>query len=397
MKIPAKGGGLTSAEKRIVKALLSEGKRNQDIQALINLGRKSTINSGRITGVKQDASQEAATTEEVAKFLRVKRTYDPITGLSSEDERLVRSRESMLLAVSVFNSPTLKFKTEVFSVLANIAWTYLLHEFYYRKGTTIVAKDGRSLLLGQMIGRSDCPLSEGIRNNLKALKIIRDDVEHKILGDADEIWFSLFQACCLNFDKTLCSLFGNELSLSNQLSVALQFSRLSFEHAVQLQSFDLSEEIKAIDARLSEGMSDAQKDDTEFKFRVIYTLDSASKSKAHFEFIKPESAEGKEIKNILVQYKAADHLYPHKPATVCKIVTKNSGKKFTTHNHVQAWKFFKARPLAKSSHPENTNKDYCIYHPAHNDYTYSEKWIEHLTAIVQDEAKFAAVKSVSGN
>jgi hypothetical protein len=49
-------GGLTGEEKRIVKALLSTGARNQDIQALVNTGRGATINGARITGVKKDQS-----------------------------------------------------------------------------------------------------------------------------------------------------------------------------------------------------------------------------------------------------------------------------------------------------------------------------------------------------
>ena len=57
----------------------------------------------------------------------------------------------MILAVQIYNSAALSFKTEVFVVLANIAWTYLLHEYFERRGVGIIDKDGRSLLLGQMI------------------------------------------------------------------------------------------------------------------------------------------------------------------------------------------------------------------------------------------------------
>jgi hypothetical protein len=49
----SKRGALTADETRIVKALLAKGWRNQDIQALVNFGRKATVNGGRITGVKQ--------------------------------------------------------------------------------------------------------------------------------------------------------------------------------------------------------------------------------------------------------------------------------------------------------------------------------------------------------
>jgi hypothetical protein len=52
-----KEGTLTFEEKRAVKALLAEGRRNQDIQDLVNRGRRATINSARITEVKQDTTQ----------------------------------------------------------------------------------------------------------------------------------------------------------------------------------------------------------------------------------------------------------------------------------------------------------------------------------------------------
>jgi hypothetical protein len=127
----------------------------------------------------------------------------------------------MILAVQVFNGPGYKFKTELFSVLANIAWTYLLHEYYTRKKVPIVDADGRSLLLGSMVGRHDCPLSSGIKYNLRAMKIIRDEVEHLLLRQSDRRWASMFQACCLNFESTLKKHFGEQLSLQRELGSGL--------------------------------------------------------------------------------------------------------------------------------------------------------------------------------
>jgi len=388
-------GTLSKDERKIVKALLNKGWRNQDIQALVNVGRRATINSARITEVKGNQKQEAASDEEVEFFRIRKSSFDPRTGLNLfDDERLIRAREAMILAVQIFNSAALSFKTEVFSVLANIAWTYLLHEHYLRNGKKIVDDDGRTLLLSQMIDRADCPLSDGMRSNLRALKTIRDDVEHKSLGRADTRWFSLFQACCLNFDKTLCKLFGERLTLANELALALQFTRMNVEQLATVNKYEIPAHIDALDGRLQEGMTEEQLADLEYQFRVIYTIDAASKSRAHFEFVRPDSAEGKEIRNILVQYKPADDLYPHKPGNVCDLVQERAGKKFTNHNHTQAWRLHKVRPAAKAKQPENTNKDYCIYHAAHRDYTYSGKWIDRLVEEVTDDQKFAAIKAV---
>jgi hypothetical protein len=388
-------GGLTEYEKRIVKALLAKGWRNQDIQALVNTGREATVNSGRITGVKQDAGIHPASEEEVEFFKIKKNSFDLKTGLNLFDhERLVRSREAMILAVQVFNSPALRFKSEVFAMLANVAWTYLLHEHYERKGVKILDKDGRSLLLSQMLDRNDCPLSKGMKDNLRTMKVLRDDVEHKLLGRADIRWLGLFQACCLNFDKAICDLFGNRLTLSHDLSFAIQFTKMNLEQLSTLNRYEIPAHIDAIDARLSEGMTEAQIADLEYQFRVVYTLDAVTKSRAHYQFVQPDSAEGKDIRNVLVQHRLADHLYPHKPGNVVSEVKRRTGKAFTPRNHTQAWRKFGVRLSKGAVQPENTNKDYCVYHAAHKDYTYSEQWIELLVAEVSDDQKFSALKAV---
>jgi hypothetical protein len=81
--------------------------------------------------------------------------------------------------------------------------------------------------LGGRITR--CP-----RDNLRALKILRGDVEHKLLGRADAKWLGLFQACCLNFDKAICDLFGSRSTLSHELSFAIQFTEMNLEQRYQI-------------------------------------------------------------------------------------------------------------------------------------------------------------------
>ena len=329
----------------IVKALLEKGWRNQDIQALVNTGRPATINSARITEVKKSKNQIPAADDELAFFEIKKNSFDFNTGLNLiDDERLVRAREAMILSVQIFNSAGLKFKTEVFTILINIAWTYLLHEYYERKGVKITQGNGRSLLLSKMIEWPDSPLSEGVRHNLRDIKIIRDRVEHKLLGKADLKWQCLFQACCLNFNKVLCKLFGDKLSLESELAFAIQFSRMNIEQLATLNKYEIPARLDAVDARLAEGLTDEQRDDLEYQFRVIYTIDAASKSRAHFQFVSPDSIEGKTIVNVVAKPMVADHLYPHKPAYVARSVAERSGQKFSLHNHTQAWRFYKVRP-----------------------------------------------------
>ena len=57
----------------------------------------------------------------MAKTSRVRRAF------SVSGELLTKSREAASAAVQIFNSPLITFKSEIFIVLMNIAWTYLLH------------------------------------------------------------------------------------------------------------------------------------------------------------------------------------------------------------------------------------------------------------------------------
>jgi hypothetical protein len=388
---------LTSIEKSVIKALLNEGWRNQDIQALINTGRPASINFGRISGIKANDAIAPATKQQVEAFRRKKLLFDHVTGLCPIDnERLVRAREAMILAVELFNTPRIAFKAGVFSMLANVAWTYLLHEYYASKGIVIVNDEGFSLLLSQMIARQDCPLSKGCKQNLAALKEIRDVVEHRTIGPFDLKWLPLFQSTCLNFEKALVELFGPRLTLGRDLGFSLQFAKLGTEQIAILEGYDLPEHIAALDASLAAKLGDGDADNLEYQFKVVYTLTNASKSKAHFQFVQPDSAEGKEIQNVLIKYKPVDDIWPLKPGEVIKLVAAASGRNFTSDKHQRAWKMYKARPKTGAADPTATDKQYCVYHPPYKSYTYSQAWVDFLVGEIADDERWAELSSFVG-
>jgi hypothetical protein len=385
---------LTPQEKRVAKALLAKKWRNQDIQALINIGRKATVNSGRITGVKKDQKLQPAKDDEVEFFLRKKKSYDQQTGLNRyEDERLIRSREAMILAVHVFNSAGLKFKTEVFCMLANVAWTYLMHEYYDRQKpkVKIVNDQGFTMPLSEMTARGDCPLKDGVKDNLKALKILRDEVEHHMLGKADQKWLGIFQACCLNYDKALCELFGDQLSLAHELSFALQFARMNMEQVTTLNKYEVPNQIEAVDALITQGMTEDQLNNLEFQFRVVFSMEAAKKGKANYEFANGEALDGIDPKHIVAKKVISDDDYPLRPSDVVKEVLKKTKKKFTQHTHQQAFRYFEVRPKKGAKDPGHTNKEFCAFHKVWKGYAYSPAWVEKVVAAVNDDATYAKI------
>jgi Protein of unknown function (DUF3644) len=393
----SKDGRLSDDEKCAVKALLAEGMRNQDIQDLVNRGRQATINSGRITEVKKNKNQPIASENELELFKIKRKLHDPVTGLNDIDhERLIRSREAMMMAVDIFNSPHLRFRTELFSVLANIAWTYLLHEYHEVKlRESIYRQDGGTVSLQELMSRSTCPLSKQIKKNLSAIKEIRDAVEHRLFGKSDASWLGLFQACCVNYENKICSLFGTALSLQANLSFALQFARISVGQISETQELVVPANIQTLDARLNNDLQEQDYSSLEYKFQVIYTMDGASKSRSNIKFVSPDSAEGKDIHNVLIKHRPSDDIYPFKPRSVVEEVRKVVPN-FTLHTHQLAWKKHKARPSNNSKDPAATDKTYCIYHSAHEDYTYNQNWIDFLKEQYKDASRLGDLRKWSG-
>ena len=144
-----------------------------------------------------------------------------------------------------------------------------------------------------MIVRDDCPLSKACKQNLEALKEIRDVVEHRTIGPFDKKWLPLFQSNCLNFERALTDLFGSRLTLGHDLGFALQFAKLTTDEIATLQGYDLPEHIAALDASLAEKLGEGDAENLEYQFKVIYTLTSVSKAKAHFQFVQPDSEIGR--------------------------------------------------------------------------------------------------------
>lgn len=62
--------------------------------------------------------------------------------------------------------------------------------------------------------------------------------------------------------------------------------------------------------------------------------------------------------------------------------------KFNIAWHTRCWQLFKVRPPSRSPHPEQTNSKYCIYDRRHNDYGYTETWVELLIEKFKDDKAY---------
>lgn len=292
----SKGGGLDAQEKSLVKGLLRLGYIPQDILHIVNQGRKQTSNLGRISEVSKNDDIIPASEEEVKKYIKVQSSYDPKTLLNPyKDCRLIRAREAMMAAVEIFNNPNMIFRIEMFCVLANIAWTYLFQEkIEQTKPGASKRHDGKSKSLQEMLRSDDCPIpNKAVCENIGKIINIRDQVEHLLFAGGDEKFGALFQSNCLNFDHYLTEWYGSNLTLSNNLSLALQFVGLQKEQIIDMDLSTWPPEIKAIYESIE---TNEFADNDAFRIKIHYSTEATAKTKSDITQLidyNPESSVSK--------------------------------------------------------------------------------------------------------
>ena len=142
---------------------------------------------------------------------------------SIKSELLCKSREAALAAVQIFNNPNISFKAESYIVLMIIAWTYLLHAYYRsqnieyryfllqgkrRKFDRTKKGAYKYWELERCLNDSNSPIDKDTANNLRFLIGLRHEIEHQMTTQIDDLLSARFQACCLNYNHYLKTLFA---------------------------------------------------------------------------------------------------------------------------------------------------------------------------------------------
>ena len=284
---------------------------------------------------------------------------------SVSDELIHKSREAALAAVQIFNNPQITFKSEMFIVLMNIAWTYMLHAYYrkhdveyrYFKQNGRVRRFDRTTKgafkyweLERCLNEGVCPVDRDAANNLRFLIGVRHEIEHQMTMRIDASFSAKFQACCLNYNDHIKRLFGDEQAIDKHLAFSLQFSTISKEHATQLEEqASLPAHIKAFVEGFEATLTEEEFNSPKFAYRVLFVAKTANrKGQADevIEFVKADSELAKKVnqKYALIKETERPKL---RPKTIVETMKKEGFKEFNMHHHTLLWQEMDAKSPAK--------------------------------------------------
>ncbi|MBF8962151.1 DUF3644 domain-containing protein [Pontibacter sp. FD36] len=285
---------------------------------------------------------------------------------SFKEELLIKSREAMLCAVQIFNNPNMKFKSESFIVLSNIAWMYLLHAYYkekkveYRYHKVVNGKRRfdrtkkgayKCWELERCLDDDACPIDPIAKSNLKFLIGLRHEIEHQMSRRIDDYLSARFQACCLNYNTHIKNLFAESYGIDKYLSFSLQFSTINEDHATQLRQFsDLPKNIASYINAFDESLSDEEYNDIRFSYRVLYVpklVNHKGQADKVIEFIKADSPEAESLNKEYVVIKERERK-KYLPAEVWSLMQSKGFPKFGQHQHTMLWKELDAKASGKN-------------------------------------------------
>jgi hypothetical protein len=395
MPIRKRGNSLEKWEVALIKAMELKGDwpNHQDILAYFTRPTRSVNHRviGEITRGEKHIAIKAATPEALAEFLATWPDMDPQTGLSIRgDELLIKSREAMIAAVSTFNGAGLTFRAELFIVTSIIAWTYLLHAWYRREGIDYrYSKDGvvkktkygedRYWELEKCLRNQKCPIEVGTIKNLEFLIELRHEIEHRSTSRIDDAVSAKLQACCINFNETIKTLFGAQYGLERRLPIALQFVTFSSDQrAVLKKASSLPPNISAMMDAFHNKLSDAEQADPQFAYRVAFVPklgNRASNADLAVEFVKADSDRAKEINRVLL--KEVDKKR-YTSSQVVGIMYQEGFQNFKIQHHTDLWKVLDAKNVAKNF---GCTGDY------KNTWVWYELWIARVRAHCQENAE----------
>ena len=267
-------------------------------------------------------------------------------------------------AVQTFNNPLTTFKTETFIVLMVIAWTYLLHAYYRRAGVEYRYYDKgpkrrkfdktnsrgfKYWELGQCLNETTCPLDSPTKSNLRFLIGLRHEIEHHQSAGIDERFSGRYLACCLNYERYICELFGSNYSLANNIAVALQFRDLTAPQDSDEPFTSLPSNVAKYIQEFESSIDETDFQSPYFSYRTIFIrklVNHRGQADRVFEFIGADSELAKDVESQYWVLKAVEK--PKYTATEILSMMKAEGcSEFGISQHTKLWQGLAGKDPAK--------------------------------------------------
>ena len=287
-------------------------------------------------------------------------------GPSVKRSLILNSREAALNAVQTFNNPLTTFKAETFIVLMNIAWMYLLHAYYRQEGIEYryyekkgkrrkfsTTKSGafKYWELERCLNEDSCPLDGPTKHNLRFLIGLRNEIEHHQSTGVGQRFSGYYFACCLNYERYLCELFGERYSLGEAAAFTLQFRDFTAAGSQNQDPDPLPSPVAKYVQEFTAELSETEIRSPYFRRRFLFAPVSTSKQAQAdevIEFVRADSDLAESINtayNRVVFKEVEKPKFP--PTKIVELMHEEGYTRFRLQDHTELWQKMDGKNLGK--------------------------------------------------
>lgn len=301
-------------------------------------------------------------------------------------ERLLnKSKESFIMAIELYNKPTIRYRVEGFSMFICNAWELMLKSYIMKKfgEKDIYYKDHpeRTITLENCIKKVFTNNKDPLRLNLDKIIELRNTSTHFITEDYEMVYVPLFQACILNYNEKM-SLFHNiDMTLEipqNFLTLAISMKALDENDIIAKYPEEIAQKFLSLKNNLDEIIVE---NNSKFAIRIDhYHYITKDKNKAT-SFVKIKNDANAEIK-IIKELKDPNDTHKYTAKSCIKSIKDRLGREgidlkfkgnkriFNNYDFQNICKYYNLK----------ANEKFCYTHKqfANNQHTYSQQAIDFI-------------------
>lgn len=150
-----------------------------------------------------------------------------------EEKLIEKSKEAFVMAIEIYNKPSIKYRIEGFSFFICNSWELMLKAHLIKKSgiESIYYKDNteRTITLENCLQKIFTNEKTPLRRNLMKIIELRNTSTHFVTEEYEMVYIPLFQACVLNFVEKMQEFHGvdmTEVVPQNFLTLAISMKAL---------------------------------------------------------------------------------------------------------------------------------------------------------------------------
>lgn len=302
-----------------------------------------------------------------------------------KNKLIEKSKEAFVMAIEIYNKPTIKYRVEGFSFFICNAWELMLKAHLVAKlgESSIYYEDNpkRTITLEKCLQQVITNEKAPIRRNLAKIIELRNTSTHFVMEEYEMIYVPLFQACILNYVEKMQEYHGIDMTESvPQNFLTLSVSMKALDESVIRAKYpeEIASKILDTQARLEPMIAENNQSFAIKIEHLHYITKDKNKATSHIYIDKNAEAGVKIIKEL----KDTNNTHKYTMKTAIKEINRrlqNRGIDFRMNQYIF--------DLFNKVYGIKENEKYCYVHRqcAQPSYTYSAAAVDLIVSEIQHD------------